>query len=306
MSQTNSRGAISRGSITITPIVEQQGPFFEAREFFPLLTEDVLEQNRSWMEPTYLDTSTGKLILCVQSYLVRTRHHTILVDTCVGNHKPRPARKMWDMMASDRYERNLAAAGASVDDVDFVMCTHLHVDHVGWNTRLVDGRWVPTFPNARYLFSRRELAFFTDRHASDPTLAPWMTDSVLPIVQAGRADLVQSDHAFDDDVHLRPTPGHTIDHYAVEVGRGDNRALITGDMIHSPIQARYPELGCHADYDVKQSAETRRRVFEQICDTPTLLCTCHFPAPSTGRVRRWAEGFRFEPVTSGNIYPEPD
>ena len=117
---------------------------------------EVLEENRSWLQPTYIDAA-GRVVLCIQSYLVRTPRHTILIDTCVGNHKPRPRRPFWDKMANDRYERGLAATGLSVRDVDYVMCTHLHVDHVGWNTRLANGRWVPTFPRARYVFAEREL-----------------------------------------------------------------------------------------------------------------------------------------------------
>ncbi|MCB1547719.1 MAG: MBL fold metallo-hydrolase, partial [Hyphomicrobiaceae bacterium] len=122
---------IRLGNVSVERLVEQEGPIFEPLEFFPSLTREVLDANRAWLEPTYIDPATGKMILCVQSYLVRTPHHTILVDSCVGNHKSRPSRPMWDMMSGDRYEKNLAAAGLGVADIDFVMCTHLHVDHVG-------------------------------------------------------------------------------------------------------------------------------------------------------------------------------
>jgi len=169
---------------------------------------------------------------------VQTPHHNILIDTCVGNHKPRPVRPFWDMMKSDRCERNLASTGLGVGDIDYVMCTHLHTDHVGWNTRLEDGRWVPTFPKARYVFADRELAHWTARHKADPASCPWVTDSVLPIVAADRADIVKSAHAFDDLVTLIPTPGHTVDHYSVQVGKPGADAVIAGDMVHSPLQAR--------------------------------------------------------------------
>jgi glyoxylase-like metal-dependent hydrolase (beta-lactamase superfamily II) len=191
--------------------------------------------------------------------------------------------------------RALAAAGVSVDDVDFVMCTHLHADHVGWNTRLDNGRWVPTFPNARYLFSKKEHDYWADQHKKTPIDA--IADSVLPIVEAKRADLVTSDHALDDHIRLMPTPGHTPDHFAVCLGRGGDRAVLTGDLIHSPLQARYPELAMRVDYDPQQAAATRRGFLERYCDSETLCCTMHFPSPSAGHVKRWGEGFRHQPVT---------
>jgi len=154
--------AIQVGDLTIHRIVEQDEPLFDPLEFFPSLTRDVLEENRPWLEAAgALDRATGKLVLPIQSYLVRTPRHTILVDTCVGNDKPRPARAFWNMLKGDAWQRGLAAAGARVEDIDYVMCTHLHVDHVGWNTRLQDGRWVPTFPNARYVFGEKEFAHCT-------------------------------------------------------------------------------------------------------------------------------------------------
>ena len=279
------------GDISIHRVVEQQGPFFQALEFFPTLTPALLEEHRAWLQPTYLDAS-GNLILCVQSYLVRTPHHNILIDACVGNHKPRPNRPAWHMLASDQYQRNLAATGVGVDDIDYVMCTHLHVDHVSWNTRLDNGRWVPTFPNARYLFADRELAFWSEEEKADPAALPWITDSVLPIVAANRADVVRSDHVLNDLVRLMPTPGHTIDHFSVHIGKAGQDALVAGDMLHSPLQARYPELGMRADYDSVLSGQTRRRVLERFCDSPTLLCAVHLPSPSVGRITRWENGFK--------------
>lgn len=285
--------AVGLGDVTIHRIIEQDTPIFDVMPFFPALTKELLDENRHWLEPRYLDPASQKLVLCIQSYLVRTPHHTILIDSCVGNHKARPTRPAWHMMNADRYRKNFAAAGLAVEDIDFVMCTHLHTDHVGWNTRLENGRWVPTFPNARYLFSARELAHWTGRYRENPEAFPHVGDSVLPIVEARRADLVTSDHAFDDRVQLIPTPGHTIDHFSVLVRAGAQEALITGDMVHSPLQARYPELGMMADYDSGQAGETRRRIFGRFCDTPALLCTAHFPSPSIGRITRWGDGFRF-------------
>ncbi len=288
--------SLALGEITVTPIVEQQQPLFDIFEFFPAVTPELLEENRSWLEPISLDPATRKLILCVQSYLVRTPHHAILVDSCVGNDKERPQRPFWHRMKGQSFMQGLAAAGVSPADIDFVMCTHLHVDHVGWNTRLENGRWVPTFRKARYLFSERELAHWTALHAKDPIAC--IADSVLPILDAKQADLVKSDHALNDHVRLMPTPGHTPDHFAVAVGRGRDDAVLSGDLIHSPIQARYPEISYRMDFDPNQSAAPRRSFFERYCDTGTLCCTAHFPQPSPCRISRWGEGFRCTPFAA--------
>ena len=286
--------AINLRDIAIHPVVEQQGPYFDALEFFPSLTTELLDENRCWLQPTFIDPASGRMVLCVQSFVVKTPHHNILIDSCVGNHKPRPARPFWHMMNDDRFEKGLAAAGLGFGDIDYVMCTHLHVDHVGWNTRLENGRWVPTFPNAKYVMADRELAHWTQKEKEDPAGVPWITDSVLPIVAAKRAQVVKSDFALDESLQLVPTPGHTIDHFSVLVGRPGEDALVTGDMIHSPIQGRYPELGMRADYDSKEAGATRRRIFDRFCDAPTLMCITHFPAAtSIGRVKRWGEGYKF-------------
>jgi glyoxylase-like metal-dependent hydrolase (beta-lactamase superfamily II) len=281
------------GDIRIDRVVEQEAPFFDPLQFFPKLTKEVLDENRAWLEPRFIDKATGKMVLCIQSYVVRTPHHNILIDTCCGNDKPRPLRPFWHLMKGDAYERALKAVGLGFADIDFVMCTHLHVDHVGWNTRLDNGRWVPTFPKARYVFSDRELAFWTERNRKDPDACPWVTDSVLPIVAAGRHDSVKSDHVIDDQMHFVPTPGHTIDHFSVRVGRKGRDCIITGDMIHSPIQARYPEYGMMSDWNSEIAGQSRRKLFGEVCDTSTLLCTAHFPSPSLGRMTRWGDGFRF-------------
>jgi glyoxylase-like metal-dependent hydrolase (beta-lactamase superfamily II) len=278
------------GDITITQIVEQQAPLFDALTFLPNLTPELLVEHRHWLAPDALDPATGKLILAIQSYLVRTPHHTILVDTCVGNDKTLPAHPFWHQQKSTGYMRQLAEAGVSVDDIDYVMCTHLHVDHVGWNTRLENGRWVPTFPKAKYLFTDKELAYWTAKHAETPN--PIFAESVLPIVSAGRTQAITSSSALNDHIRLEPTPGHTPDHYAVQLGRGTTSAVLSGDLIHSPIQMRFPHISMRADTDQTQSAQTRRRFLECYCDTETLMCTAHFPSPSKGKVRRWADGFK--------------
>jgi glyoxylase-like metal-dependent hydrolase (beta-lactamase superfamily II) len=277
--------------MTIHRVLEMEGPFLPVSDVFPDLDPKILAENRASLMPKALDAK-DMLLLCIQSYVVRTPHHTILVDTCVGNDKERPARPSWHMRTDATYMRNLAAAGLKVEDIDYVMCTHLHVDHVGWNTRLENGRWVPTFPKARYLFAKRDYDHFSAENAKAPL--PPFVDSVLPIVEAKRAELVGDEHGIGDHVRLLPTPGHTPGHVAIRLGGDGDHAVMAGDLIHWPLQALYPELSPRFDVDKAQAARTRRSFLERYCDTNTLCCTAHFPSPSAGRIKRSGNGFRCE------------
>jgi glyoxylase-like metal-dependent hydrolase (beta-lactamase superfamily II) len=278
--------------LTVHRIVELNAPFEHALKILPGLTPALLEENRDWLRGDSLGPD-DIFILCYQSYVVRTPHHIILVDSCLGNDKPRP-RPEWHMRSDQTYMRALASAGLSVSDIDFVMCTHMHGDHVGWNTRKANGEWVPTFPNARYVFSARELAAVEAAHKQREN--PVYLDSVLPIVRAGRAELVADQHEIGDHVRVLPTPGHTAGHVSFCFGKARDEVVMTGDLIHVPLQARYPELSFFADQNPAQAAGTRRTFLERYCDAPTLCCTSHFPPPSAGRIRRWADGFRLEAV----------
>ena len=282
--------ALNVGDLTIHRIIEQETTFLPALNMLPGLTPETLAGNRRWLQKAGAIDADDVFILAFQSYVVRTPHHTILVDTCIGNDKPRPGRDKWHMKTDDTYMRALNAAGLRLEDIDFVMCTHLHVDHVGWNTRLDNGRWVPTFPNARYVFAKSEFDYWTGQNAKAP-VAPF-GDSVLPVVEAQRADIVGQDFRIGDHVRLMPTPGHTPGHVAIAFGRGRDDAVMTGDLIHSPLQARYPELSAKFDVDPAQAASTRRSFLEHYCDSDTLCCFAHFPSPSAGRVKRWGDGFR--------------
>ena len=281
------------GDFTIHRIIEQETTFLPALDLFPTLTPDRLAENRPWMREASALDAEDVLILCFQSYIVETPHHTILIDSCIGNHKPRP-RPKWNMKTDDTYMRALASAGFSVEDIDFVMCTHLHVDHVGWNTRLEGSHWVPTFPNARYVFAKAEFDYWTEQNAKTPV--PAFGDSVLPVVEARRAEIVRSDYAIGDHLRILPTPGHTPGHVAFTLGRGKDEAVFSGDLMHSPLQTRYPELSPKFDVDQTQAAATRRNFLERYCDTDTLCCTAHFPSPSTGKIRRLGNGFSCEAV----------
>ena len=281
------------GDFTIHRVIEQETTFLPALDLFPSMTPDRLAENRPWMREAGALDAEDVLILCFQSYIVETPHHTILIDSCIGNQKPRP-RPKWNMKTDDTYMRALASAGFSVEDIDFVMCTHLHVDHVGWNTRLEGSHWVPTFPNARYVFAKAEFDYWTEQNAKAPV--PAFGDSVLPVVEARRAEIVRSDYAIGDHLLILPTPGHTPGHVAFTLGRGKDEAVFSGDLMHSPLQTRYPELSPKFDVDQAQAAATRRNFLDRYCDTDTLCCTAHFPSPSTGKIRRLGNGFSCEVV----------
>jgi glyoxylase-like metal-dependent hydrolase (beta-lactamase superfamily II) len=279
------------GDLQIRRVLEMIMPF-DAQAFFPDITPQQWDPHLEWLAPHGIDPKTRQLFFPMQSYVVRTARHTILVDSCVGNHKERPNRPQWHLKSDDTYMRALAAQGLRVEDIDFVMCTHLHTDHIGWNTRLENGRWVPTFPNARYVFSEKELAAWRDVGHEKFSRTPY-EDSVLPIVEAGRADLVRNDFALDDEVWLEPTPGHTPDHVAVNLKSGDAHAVMCGDLMHSPVQCLHPEWVPWPDWDAALASSTRRAFMERYCETDTLICTAHFPLPSAGRIVRSGDAFRF-------------
>jgi glyoxylase-like metal-dependent hydrolase (beta-lactamase superfamily II) len=283
------------GDLTIHRIIEQETTFLPALEMLPALTPEVLAENRIWMRQAGALDDADVLILCFQSYVVKTPHHTILIDSCIGNDKPRPLRPKWNMKTDDTYMKGLAAAGVSIADVDYVMCTHLHVDHVGWNTRLENGRWVPTFPNARYIFAKAEFDYWTAQNGKAEV--PPFVDSVLPVVEAGKAEVVSHDFAIADHARIRPTPGHTPGHVAFAFGKGRDDAVFSGDLMHSPLQTHHPELSAKFDVDQVTAAATRRAFLERYCDTETLCCTAHFPSPSVGRITRRGNGFACEAVS---------
>jgi len=282
------------GEFALSRVVESQVPFIDAATFLPQSTPDVIEANLDWLMPRFIDPESGKLIFTFQSYILRTPRHVILVDTCVGNDKHRPARPMWHMM-NNSYLADLAAAGVTPEQVDFVMCTHLHVDHAGWNTRLVDGRWVPTFPNAKYVFARDEYGFWEERHNSgvEGAVPNIFEDSVLPVMEAGQAVLVDSDHEFDTGIWFEPAPGHTPGNVVVNLRSGDATAVLSGDVIHHPLQLVRPEWSSRACEDQAQSAKSRQALIERCCDTDTLLAPAHFAPPSAGHIVRRGDGFGY-------------
>jgi glyoxylase-like metal-dependent hydrolase (beta-lactamase superfamily II) len=278
------------GSLHIHRILESEIPDFDAVGFFPQVKAEEWEPHRAWLAPKALDLNSGNLIFPMQSYVVETRHHTIVVDTCVGDHKAR-GRPSWNMTTSGAYLKRLEAAGVRPEQVDYVMCTHMHSDHVGWNTRLVNGRWEPTFPNAKYVMSAKELDYWKAVHAKTPMAQ--IGDSVLPIVEAGKAVLVKNDFAISDEVWFESTPGHTPDHVSVRMASNGAGAVITGDLIHSPVQCIEHAWVARPDLDPELAKRTRKAFLERYCDTDVLVCASHFPSPSFGHIVPHGNAFRF-------------
>jgi len=283
------------GDITVTRVEEILGPGFLPTELYPDFQPDVLERHGDWLLPNHYHQRSGRLIGSVHSWVVRTAHHTILVDTCIGNDKTRNGFPSWSNRQGPFLER-LAEAGVAPEAVDFVLCTHLHVDHVGWNTRLLDGRWVPTFPKAKYLFARREYEHWlategrqADQRASDGSFG----DSVLPVMEAGQAVLVEGDHAVDDGLVLAPAPGHTPGHVTLKLASRDREGLFTGDIMHHPLQVYYPDWNSRFCTDPVQARQTRRQVLEFCADRRALMLPAHFGLPHAGRVSRQGNAFAF-------------
>ena len=281
------------GDITIDRVVEFQDAVLPPSAIFPDATPETLGPHRDWVVPDLMDAASGLLVLSFHTYVIRTPRRTILVDTCGGNDKPRPGKPRYHQKRWPYLER-LAAVGVTPETVDLVVCTHLHVDHVGWNTRLVEGRWVPTFPRARYLFVRREWDFWREEYKTERfTADPYHEDSIVPIMDAGLAHLVDVDVELDAGVRLVPTPGHTPGHVCVQVEGGGRRAVMSGDLMHHPVQCAEPEWSSVFCVDPAHSARTRRAFLERHAGGDTLIMPAHFPAPSAGRLVRAGDTFRF-------------
>ncbi len=288
------------GQFQIDRVIESEEAFIEPEIFLPNFEPEVLEANRDWLIPRYVDPNSGKLNFVFQSYVVRNGRQTILIDTCVGDDKPRPTRPNWHMQ-NWPYLSRLADVGVQPEDVDFVMCTHLHIDHVGWNTRLVDGRWVPTFPNAQYVFARKEYEFWEqrDRSGEEGPVLNVFADSVLPVMEADQCQLVDMDYQFDHDVWFEPAPGHTAGNIVIHLQSGDHTAVLSGDSIHHPLQLIRPEWSTRACEDHQQSAATRRALIERLADTPTLVAPAHFASPTMGHIISRGDRFGYRAISEG-------
>lgn len=281
------------GDVTVHRVIDMD-PFRLPFGFiFPQADPRELEAHRDVLAD-HIDAANNDVLLAVQSHLVRVGGLNILVDTCVGEMKPRPRRAEWSRRAATGYIERLAAAGCRPEDVDVVLCTHLHVDHVGWNTQLRDGRWVPTFPRARYLMSQADLAHWSDAFASDPSVNHGsFADSVTPVIEAGLADVVEPGHMVADGAAILPLPGHTPGQVGLDVDTSaGTRIVICGDAIHTPFQVLRPEHSSAFCSDPAGAAETRGALLERAAEDDVVLIPAHLRRPGMRIGRRLG---RFHP-----------
>jgi glyoxylase-like metal-dependent hydrolase (beta-lactamase superfamily II) len=276
------------GDVTITRILELEATG-GTRFILPQATPEVI-RDIGWLAPHFADEN-GKLKMSIHALVVETPTRRIIVDTCIGNDKQRDIPTWSGLQTS--FLADLEAAGFARESIDTVLCTHLHVDHVGWNTMLVGGAWVPTFPKARYLLGRAEYDYWRaeDEGSEHPERSPFH-DSVKPVWEAGLVDLVETDHQICPEVSFEPTLGHTPGHVSVRIRSKGQEALITGDFIHHPCQLTHPEWASLADYDEQASTVTRQRVFDALAGSRVLVIGTHFAAPTAGHVVRDGAAYR--------------
>ena len=281
------------GEVELTHVVESEGPLLAPFEVYPDLTPELLEAHLPWLAPRFYDLAAKRFIIAIQGFVLKSHGKVIVVDTCVGDCKRRVRGEFdgagWGWLA------RLAQAGVRPEQVDYVLCTHFHVDHVGWNTRLQDGKWVPTFPNARYLFTREEWDYWWSERGrwGRERTGDYMDDSVLPIADAGLCDFVTMDHRIDAALRLEPAPGHTPGLTALAIDSGGSQAVLASDLLHTPLQCACPQLSTRFCADPVLSRATRLAFLEQEARSGRLVIPAHFPAPSAGHIERDGAAFRF-------------
>jgi len=279
---------VDLGGLRVSAVVERAGPT-RPTWLLPDATPEAVERHRSWLAPHFMDDK-GRFLQSIHTFVVQAPGLTMLVDTCVGNDKDRGGRAPFHMLRTTFLE-DLTAAGFPPESIDLVLCTHLHVDHVGWNTRLDNGRWVPTFPRARHLFTRREWEHWSQEQDDDTKRT--LGDSVRPVLDAGLVTLVDMDHRISPELWLEPTPGHTPGHVSVRVRSGDAEAVITGDLVHHPVQMAEPEWATPFDTDAEHALRTRREFCERYADSHVAVLGTHFNHPTVGQIVRHGATWRF-------------
>lgn len=299
------------GDVTITSVMESETPI-PGQLIVSEASPEALAAH-DWLRPNFVDDE-GNIILRIQALVIQSEGTKIVVDTCIGNDKPRGI-PIWDKLQTT-FLTDLSAAGFPRESINTVVCTHMHVDHVGWNTMLVDPAdaagvpgatravdvggdpqddrvWVPTFPHARYHFVADELSHW--RESDDPENRRIQADSIRPIVDAGLAEIVGTDHRITSEVRLMPTPGHTPGHVSVSIDSAGAAAVITGDVMHHPAQCAHPDWNATFDSLPEMAHESRRAFLERYGDTPVLVIGTHFATPVAGRVVREGPAWRFVP-----------
>ena len=293
MTTSSSVGPVIRiGDVTVQRVDELVLPT-SVRWLLPDATREETARCSEWLQP-HFQNADGFLLQSIHTFVVKTPTAVMLVDTGVGNGKDRPGGIPQFHHLDTPYLERLAALGVTPEGVDFVLCTHIHGDHCGWNARLDGDRWVPTFPRARHLFARPEYEYWTSVAPEQPATERLLADSVRPVVEAGLADLVAVDHVVSPEVRLVPMRGHTPGHVVIEIESRGARAVITGDVMHSPIQCAFPDLASGLDRDKEAGAAGRRAFLARYADTGTIVLGSHFGAPSVGRVTKDGAAWRFD------------
>lgn len=293
------------GDVEVTRVVEWQAPIAPATAVFPATTDATWRANQSWLAPHFWDPETGFFKSYMQTWVLRSQGRVVLVDTGLGDDKERPYMPPWSHLQTGFLAR-LAAAEVHPDDVDVVINTHVHADHVGWNTRLLDRAWVPTFPNAQYLIPRADFDYWNPRngHPKQGSLGGInaalgnqnvFEDSVAPVQDHGRAILWHTSHRIDSSLVLEPAPGHTPGSSILAVDSGGDRALFVGDLVHTPLQVLLPQVEACLSEDVVAAQRQRLRMLARAADTGALVLPAHLPGSGAFEVRR--EGGHFS--TSG-------
>ncbi|WNV86897.1 MBL fold metallo-hydrolase [Umezawaea sp. Da 62-37] len=282
------------GDIEITRVIEQPPAPLPRGFIFPDVPRGTWESHESWLVPEFWTPEPDVVHAVMQTWLVRSAGKTILVDTGVGNGKERPYMPFFAHLDTD-FLANLARAGVQPADVDVVVCTHVHGDHVGWNTRLEGSRWVPTFPNARYVISRADFDYWNPlnehRTRSGRGMQNVFEDSVAPVHEAGLTTLWEDEYVLDGGLRIDPAPGHTPGSSVITLTSGTDRAVFVGDLLHSPLQFHEPDCGPSFDEDEDEARATRRRVLGWAADNNALVLPAHLPGSGAAEIRRDGDKF---------------
>lgn len=279
------------GQVEISQIIEMEGGEL-IQDSIPSATAANIKKI-DWLFPNFTDKD-GKLKALVQSFLIRSNGKNILIDTCNGNGKNRPTCPTWGNLNTD-FLHTLNETGVKESDIDVVICTHLHFDHVGWNTKKENKAWIPTFPNAKYLFNEDEFNYWKqkpEKEVDDDKFA--FDDSVSPIVEAGLSQVVNSNYRIDKNISLISTPGHTPGHISVVIESDGKKAIISGDFLHHPCQLENPEWTMLADTLPDKALKTRKEMLEKLVDTKVLFIGTHFANPVAGFIKHSNNGYRLE------------
>ncbi len=293
--RTHRTDHLELGGVGITRVTEYAGPLgMTPATFLATDSEETWHANSSWLAPDFFDPDTGTVNAVVQTWVVRSEGRTILVDTGAGNGKERPYSPVWSHLRTDFLER-LARAGVTPEDVDLVVNTHLHVDHVGWNTRLEDREWVPTFPNATYLIAKDDFDFWNPENNHRTALGRGnqnvFEDSVAPVHRAGQVRLWEGSHRIDSRLRLDLAPGHTPGSCVLTLESGTDRAVFVGDLLHSPVQILEPDHNSCFCEDPVRARATRRRVLGWAADQRALVVPAHLGGHGAAQVERNGPGF---------------